>query len=905
VRGLPSKLVAGLVAACIVVLGAVGAYSYGREYYLHRGFAALVQLPRAGTGRLLEETFHSRALHRRADYMVYLPPGYTATRRYPVYYLLHGMPGQPHVFVTIANMDVRLDNQLSLGTVKPMILVYPDGRMGGSTYSDSEWANTPSGRFESYVIEVMHDVDHRFATLPLRQDRVIAGFSAGAYGAINIALHHLSDFANVQVWSGYFTQTRTGVFAHATRADLAYNSPLHYVRGHPRRLARDGMRAYMFVGRNDESRRQLLPMVDAMRSQGATVRYAIVKGGHDWSVWYPQLNGMLIRASAVMGLRPPRLSAARLGRLRRADARLARMRVGVRSRVARVGGPRVARVGGPRVGGSRVAREGGSRVARPRVGGSRVGRPPLRPITPPFDPRPILPAHHHARVHHRPPALDQLQLVAALLLALLSAALINLGFVLQHRGVGQSEETGWRGLGAMFGNRAWLTGQALGWFGFGGQILAVALAPLTLVQAFAAGSLAVSVPLAAWAFGHRIGRDQLIAVTVVAVSLFSLPIGFDAGHDHVISGYLIAAGLIILVAGTGLYRIGRSVTLAIAAGAFYGLADAAIKADAYMLRVQGIAGLVGGWSVLVAVGTFAGFLSFQAALRRAEAVNAISLMNAFTALTALTLGVVAFGESLGTSPAAAGLHVVAIGLVLAAVWPLARGQQQLAGGDAAIEAPAVLAPRTPVAASRGAAAVARGTAAVTAGALVVLVASFVGMGLLYGLRTLRWFSFGPLVRDALPLLQLAGFDFQPLARIAVAWLLVGLVTGLVLIRLRPSTRFLLGAIVGAFVLLVASDAASGLARNMPFVGVLESRLPDLGPWVEALLFAAGCAIPGRPAAELAALVRRVAAPRVSGPSPRSACSPASPPTGHPSPSRSRRTPRQPPASPSRAGSGSG
>ena len=47
-----------------------------------------------------------------------------------------------------------------------MILVFPDGRIGGSTYSDSEWANTPSGDYESYVIDVVHDVDHRFATLP-------------------------------------------------------------------------------------------------------------------------------------------------------------------------------------------------------------------------------------------------------------------------------------------------------------------------------------------------------------------------------------------------------------------------------------------------------------------------------------------------------------------------------------------------------------------------------------------------------------------------------------------------------------------------------------------------------------------------------------------------------------------
>src|SRR5581483_5207854 len=53
---------------------------------------------------------------------------------------------------------------------------------------------------------------------------------------------------------------------------------------------------------------------------------------------------------------------------------------------------------------------------------------------------------------------------------------------------------------------------------------------------------------------------------------------------------------------------------------------------------------------------------------------------------------------------------------------------------------------------------------------VVVVALLVGIGWLYVLRGLGWFGFGPRVHDSLPLLQLAGFDAQPLARLAVGWL---------------------------------------------------------------------------------------------------------------------------------------
>ena len=178
---------------------------------------------------------------------VLLPPGYSRRQRYPVYYLLHGMPGDPSHFLSISGMDVRLNNQISLHP-RAMILVYPDGQIGGSSFSDSEWANTSAGAYDSYVIDVLHNVDHRFATLARRQDRVIAGCSAGAYGAVNVALHHLNEFGSVQSWSGYFLQTKSGVFAHANRATLAYNSPLVYARRLRAALTMYPLRAYMIVG---------------------------------------------------------------------------------------------------------------------------------------------------------------------------------------------------------------------------------------------------------------------------------------------------------------------------------------------------------------------------------------------------------------------------------------------------------------------------------------------------------------------------------------------------------------------------------------------------------------------------------------------------------------------------------
>ncbi len=764
-----------LAAAGAVVAGIAGAYSYGLNYDLHRGFATPAQLPHAGRGKLLTVRFYSVALHRRADYLVYLPPGYGGGRRYPVYYLLHGMPGDPQHFLSISSMDIRLDNQVSLHRARPMILVYPDGEMGGSPFSDSEWANTPSGAYESYVIDVMHDVDHRFATKPHRQDRVIAGCSAGAYGAVNIALHHLNDFGSVQSWSGYFIETKTGVFAHASRASLAYNSPLDYIRHLGPTLTTDPIRAYIFVGRHDPAYSQQQPMVDLLRHYGAHVQYRAYRGGHDWSVWIPHLNQMLDLASYDM-------THARSSHPM--DAQLHRS-----SRLAPL-------TGLP----SSTSAHGALAVAR-----------------------------------HRPHP-SELVLLGALLLALVSAALINLGFVLQHRGHSHRGAS----LVSVARDRSWLVGQGVGWLGFLGQIAAIALAPLTLVLAFSAGSLAISVPVVARLFGHRVGRTQLAAIAVIAICLASLPIGFAAGHGHLYPGALIGGILAAILVATVLAPGAGALCLAVVAGLLYGAGDAAIKAVAVGLHDRHPAGSTVGWAILVALCTFAGFLSFQTALRRGDAVRPLTLMNAFSAITAATLGVAAFGESLGTVPAATVLHALAIALVLISVGPLAAAQQRLVDQDTAPEKPSEPPhSRSSLGLAHRSIGVARGAGTLMLAAVAVLAASVVTIGLVYGLRGLGWFAGGPRVKDALPLLQLAGFDAQPLGRVLVAGLLAGVALGEVLIRLRWQMISLTGVLAVAL-LLFESDASYALAHNLRLGSVLASRLPAAGPWVEGLLLIAGC-----------------------------------------------------------------
>lgn len=305
-RAGPAMLAA--IAAVWLVLGIAGAVAYVHRYAVYRGFP--VPATPAGVARGTIETvgFHSSAIGAHSRYMVYLPPGYERAaargRRYPVLYLLHGYPGKMPVFVNVGAVNVASDVALARHQMKPEILVMPAGKTG-TLGADTEWADTPSGHWMSYIGDVVHDVDHRFATIPDRRHRGIAGDSLGGYGAMNVGLHDLETFSVIQSWGGYFTQTPTGVFAGASQAALDAASPARYVNALAPRIRRLGLRSWIFQGRTDSADpKVMLDFASALHAAGADVHVGFFPGGHDWGLFRAQAPRMLIAASRWFGEQP-------------------------------------------------------------------------------------------------------------------------------------------------------------------------------------------------------------------------------------------------------------------------------------------------------------------------------------------------------------------------------------------------------------------------------------------------------------------------------------------------------------------------------------------------------------------------------------------------------------------------
>ncbi|MEA2249599.1 MAG: hypothetical protein QOH46_4128 [Solirubrobacteraceae bacterium] len=285
-------------------------------------------------------------------------------------------------------------------------------------------------------------------------------------------------------------------------------------------------------------------------------------------------------------------------------------------------------------------------------------------------------------------------LLTGLLLSVVASLALNAGYLLQHLGGAGAPAVQARRpvatLRGLLGSKRWIlgTGTALG-----GSVLhvgALATAPLSLVQAFSAGGLAVVVPIAARVVRTPLQRAEQLGILAILLALGALAIDpVAASHAPVLGPAAIGFFAIILATATvlALTRIGHlAAALAAATGLLYGLSDAATKGftDA---AAHGLAGaLLTPWPFIVVALCAAAFFTFQRALQIGAAATVIVVMTATMSATAVLAGVVVLGESFGQSAPVAALHLAAMVAIGFASWRLAGAQARL--GAAAVPHPA-------------------------------------------------------------------------------------------------------------------------------------------------------------------------------------------------------------------------
>ncbi|WZO99501.1 alpha/beta hydrolase-fold protein [Isosphaeraceae bacterium EP7] len=142
----------------------------------------------------------SAALGIPRDLYVYLPPGYTPTKAYPLVLDMHVSYIDEHTFVALGRVS-EIDQLITSGQMPPTIVACVDGLVDGknSIFSvHSFFLDGVRGRFETHVLqEVIPFLMTQYSIRPEPQAHALVGVSAGGFGAMSIALRHPELFGAV------------------------------------------------------------------------------------------------------------------------------------------------------------------------------------------------------------------------------------------------------------------------------------------------------------------------------------------------------------------------------------------------------------------------------------------------------------------------------------------------------------------------------------------------------------------------------------------------------------------------------------------------------------------------------------------------------------------------------------
>ena len=157
-----------------------------------------------GRSEMIE--YDSKTVGTRRKMLVYTPPGYSAGRKYPVLYLLHGIGGDETEWQRFVTPEILLDNLLADGKILPMIVVFPNGRARSDDRAPRElFSPEHSAAFANFEHDLLDDVipaiQARYSVQADREHRALAGLSMGGGQSLNFGFTHLDTFA----WVGAFS----------------------------------------------------------------------------------------------------------------------------------------------------------------------------------------------------------------------------------------------------------------------------------------------------------------------------------------------------------------------------------------------------------------------------------------------------------------------------------------------------------------------------------------------------------------------------------------------------------------------------------------------------------------------------------------------------------------------------
>jgi drug/metabolite transporter (DMT)-like permease len=268
-----------------------------------------------------------------------------------------------------------------------------------------------------------------------------------------------------------------------------------------------------------------------------------------------------------------------------------------------------------------------------------------------------------------------------LLLALACAFATNLAFLWKQRGAVAAPDVNirhpLRSAASLFASKWWAIGMGVALIAWSFHVAALALAPLSLVQAVISGGLVFLAVLADRWFGFSLGTREWIGVGLTAAGLAFLGLTVEHGSSGSHSSYSISGmiafeaamitlgALLLLSHRVERVRHRRGVMLGAAAGILFGVSDVSIKALTGTVPGDPLS-IISPWTLVAVTASIAAFYASARGLQIGEGLSVIALTSVAANVSAIMGGIIVFGDPIGSNALEIVLRSSAFALVIAA-----------------------------------------------------------------------------------------------------------------------------------------------------------------------------------------------------------------------------------------------
>ena len=251
-------------------------------------------------------------------------------------------------------------------------------------------------------------------------------------------------------------------------------------------------------------------------------------------------------------------------------------------------------------------------------------------------------------------------MLVGLAFALGCALATNAGFLLKRRGAltaaAVTARHPLRSAVALFRSRWWTIGWLVALGAWLLHIGALALAPLSIVQAVLSGGLVFLAVLAERYFGFELRRRQWTGVVVTSIGLAVIGLtsgGRGAGGDSLAALISIEAAVFglgaLLIFGSirvDMSRRREGMALGLAAGALFGVSDVAIK---YLTQAaaDGMLALVSPWLLTALTAWVVSFYVSARSLQLGPGLEVIAFTSVAANVVAIAGGILVFHDTIG------------------------------------------------------------------------------------------------------------------------------------------------------------------------------------------------------------------------------------------------------------------